>query len=341
MKKLAKYILIILGLIAAEYSPAQVASVSMSVDKDTIVVGDTLSLTLKVHNNLPGKLKVVFPFFKDTITSNVHVLTQDSVPDTLSSGKKLVLATKYVISAYDSGNVTIPPLPVIFNVDTVTDTIFTGTASFFVKLYPTDTLKVPLKDVKKPLNTPLTLKEFLDTYGLYLLIGLLLAIIIYVVVRYFTRRKQGKAFIDIKKPLDPPHVVAFRRLEALREKKLWQKEMIKEYYIELTDILREYMDRRFGMSTMESTSSEIIDSLKERKEVSDELIKDMEKLFGIADLAKFAKYKPLPDENDFAWKKAYEFVEKTKPVEKSEADGEKEENNGNEQKNDNDNVSND
>ncbi len=339
MKKLAKYILIILGLIAAEYSPAQVASVSMSVDKDTIVVGDTLSLTLKVHNNLPGKLKVVFPFFKDTITSNIHVLAQDSVPDTVSSGKKLVLAQKYVISAYDSGNVTVPPLPVIFNIDTVTDTIFTGTASFFVKLFPTDTLKVPLKDVKKPLNTPLTLKEFLDTYGLYLLIGLLLAIIIYVLVRYFTRRKQGKAFIDIKKPLDPPHIVAFRRLEALREKKLWQKEMVKEYYIELTDILREYMDRRFGMSTMESTSSEIIDSLRERKEVSEDLIRDMEKVFGIADLAKFAKYKPLPDENDFAWKKAYEFVEKTKSVEKAESNGEEE--NGNESKNDNDNVSND
>lgn len=331
--------MIILGLIAAEYSPAQVASVSMSVDKDTIVVGDTLSLTLKVHNNLPGKLKVVFPFFKDTITSNIHVLAQDSVPDTVSSGKKLVLAQKYVISAYDSGNVTVPPLPVIFNIDTVTDTIFTGTASFFVKLFPTDTLKVPLKDVKKPLNTPLTLKEFLDTYGLYLLIGLLLAIIIYVLVRYFTRRKQGKAFIDIKKPLDPPHIVAFRRLEALREKKLWQKEMVKEYYIELTDILREYMDRRFGMSTMESTSSEIIDSLRERKEVSEDLIRDMEKVFGIADLAKFAKYKPLPDENDFAWKKAYEFVEKTKSVEKAESNGEEE--NGNESKNDNDNVSND
>jgi hypothetical protein len=341
MNKLVKYILIVWGLLIAGQTFGQIASVSMSINKDTIFVGDTLNLTLKVHNNLPGKLKINFPFFKDTITSNIHVLVQDSVPDTLNSNKKLILSSKYVISSYDSGNVIIPPLPIILHIDTITDTIFTSPASFFVKLYPTDTLKVPLKDVKKPINTPLTLKEFLDTYGMYLLIGLLLIIIVYVLIRYFSRRKQGKSFIDIKKPQEPAHIVAIRKLNALREKKLWQKDLIKEYYSELTDILREYLDNRFGMNTMESTSSEIIESLKPIKEIDDAIIKDMEQLFGIADLAKFAKYKPLPDENDFALKKAFEFVEKTKPVERSETTEENKEESNNNAKKVEDNASND
>jgi len=325
MKRLREILLILLLQVVFLNSYGQVASVSTVINKDTVFVGDTLNLTVKVIDNVPGKLKIIFPFFKDTITSNIHILQQDTLPDTLTSqSNKLVLSKTYVISSYDSGMVVVPPLPVIFKLDTVQDTIFTQIQAYFVKLYPTDTLKVPLKDVKKPINTPLTFSEFIHEYGTYIIIALLIIILAYLVIRYFVRKKQGKAFLEIKKSEELPYDRAIRKLNRLKDRKLWQKGMAKAYYAELTEILREYMDGRFGMNTMESTSSEIIDDLKSHNDVPEEIIPDLEKLFMVADLAKFAKYNPLPDENDFAMKKAVEFVEITKPAEKE--NDEKEEN---------------
>ncbi len=323
MKKIKHIaVLVILTIATVATTNAQIATVSATLNKDTITIGDTLTLSLKLKNFMPGKLAIGFPVFNDTITSSVHVIQEDSIPDTLSAGKDYVLLKKsYTISAYDSGNVVIPPIPFVFKLDTVVDTIFTAPQFLFVKLVPVDTTKVPLKDIKKPVNTPLTFKEFIDRFGIYILAGILLLLIAFILLRYFRRRKEGKAFIEFKKPEEPAHVVALKRLENLRERKLWQQDKVKQYYIELTDILREYMEKQLGISAMESTSSEIIEALKELKTIDENLIKNMQRVFEIADLAKFAKFKPLPDENDFAWKKAYEFVKETMPKEEPEKNG--------------------
>ncbi len=323
MKKIKHIgVLVTWALLGVFTTNAQVATVSAALNKDTITIGDTLTLTLKLKNFMPGKLTAGFPVFNDTITSSIHILHEDSIPDTLSVGKDYVLLKKsYTISAYDSGRVVIPPIPFVFQLDTVEDTIFTTSQFLFVKLVPVDTTQVPLKDIKKPINTPLTFKEFIDRFGIYMLAGLLLLLIVFILFRYFRRKKEGKAFIEFKKPEDPAHVVALRNLEKLREKKLWQQDKVKQYYIELTDILREYMEKQLGISAMESTSSEIIEALKELENMDAQLINNMQKVFEIADLAKFAKFKPLPDENDFAWKKAYEFVTETMPKEEPEHNG--------------------
>ncbi len=320
MKRIIFYIATFIIILSGSYNitKGQIANISASLNKDTVWIGDTLRLTLKVKGIDTHKVNVMFPTFQDTITSSIHIISQDSTIDTISMpNHSVALKKQYIIAAYDSGNVIIPPLPFIFKIDTVQDTVYSSVNTLFVKLIPTDTLKVPLKDVKKPINTPFTFQEFIDLYGIYTLLALLIIILIYIAYRYYSRKKEGKSFIEIHKPTDPPHIVAMRELEALRNKKLWQQNRIKQYYIELTDILRKYMDNRFDLSTMESTSSEIINALKTIN-LDNSLIEEMRQVFNLADLAKFAKYKPVPEENDYVLKKAIDFVEATKPVEKQE-----------------------
>ena len=108
-----------------------------------------------------------------------------------------------------------------------------------------------------------------------------------------------------------------RELEALKEKKLWQSDQIKQYYSELTDILRTYLENRYRISAMEQTTYEIISLMKQQNLTEQEQLNLLSYVLEYGDFAKFAKYKPLPDENDKSMKNAFSFVEQTKLLEKS------------------------
>jgi len=156
--------------------------------------------------------------------------------------------------------------------------------------------------------------------------GLLAILIIATAIYLYYRIKNKKPIIPIpEKPQDPPYVIALRELNLLKDKKLWQKQQYKQYYSELTDILRIYLEKQFQIPAMESLSYEIIQYLKE-KMFNEDLIKNMQALLTTADFVKFAKATPLPDENDWHWKNAIAFVEQTKPInlEEKETKGDKE-----------------
>lgn len=128
-----------------------------------------------------------------------------------------------------------------------------------------------------------------------------------------------------KKP-EPPYDVAIAKLEQLREEQLCEQGLQKEYYTRLTDILREYLDRRFNINAMEMTSTQIRQALNNSKDeiMSKQLV---EQVLEIADFVKFAKAQPLGADNIRAFEAARGFVEDTKPVElDDEKEGEKDKN---------------
>ena len=102
----------------------------------------------------------------------------------------------------------------------------------------------------------------------------------------------------------------------LKEKKLWQNDQIKQYYSGLTDILRTYLENRYRISALEQTTYEIVSTLKQQNLTEQKALNLLSFVLEYGDLAKFAKYKPLPDENDKSMKNAYAFIEKTKLIEK-------------------------
>ncbi len=107
--------------------------------------------------------------------------------------------------------------------------------------------------------------------------------------------------------------------EKLKEEKLWQKGELKKYYTRLTEILRQYLENRYRVYSLELTTTETLYELVKigfRKDASYNQLKSI--LTG-ADLVKFAKYIPEPSENDLRFQQSWDFVLATK-VEDNEAD---------------------
>ena len=146
----------------------------------------------------------------------------------------------------------------------------------------------------------------------FLLGAILLTIIVIFAVKYFSGRKSEETGAIPEKPKEPAHIIAFRELDQLKQKKLWQDGKVKLYYSELTRIIREYIERRFDISAMEETSEEILAEFKNQKLDKSLYFELLRQLLVKADLVKFAKDEPLPDENESYFKHAYSFVEHSK-----------------------------
>jgi hypothetical protein len=151
----------------------------------------------------------------------------------------------------------------------------------------------------------------------------LLAVLIlgFAAIYYFLYYKKGKPVFQVKEKVkEPAHIIAFRELERIRKEKLWLKNQIKEYYTQLTDTFRKYLENRFELPAMEKTSAEILDDLNETKYLEDDLVIKLREVLQRADFVKFAKSMPLPDENEKSLKLIWDIVERSKFVETSESD---------------------
>jgi hypothetical protein len=176
----------------------------------------------------------------------------------------------------------------------------------------------PARDIKPPMGIPYTLLEILLFAGVLLL----LAAAGYLLYRYLKRRGTEALPEERVSALRPAHVLAMEQLAILREKKLWQQGRIKEYYSELTEILRRYFEDRYGLMALEETTDEILLGLRGldlRTAVSGEV----EEVLRRADLVKFAKHKPVMAEHEQTLTRAYSIVEKTRTTAPTPADQER------------------
>jgi hypothetical protein len=172
-----------------------------------------------------------------------------------------------------------------------------------------DTTK-PIKDIKPQLSAPF------DWKGMFVYLLIFAAIVLAGVVIYYLlkRRKPKTSTREEYDPKIPPHIIAIEALKRLDGEKLWQKGQVKLYQTRLTEILRTYIERRFGILALEMISREIVDAIS-KLNIPNDIIEKMKYTLDTADLVKFAKYEPLPDENSLGMKNAIEFVNATIPIE--------------------------
>jgi len=111
----------------------------------------------------------------------------------------------------------------------------------------------------------------------------------------------------------PAHIIALQELDKLKGDQLWQHDKVKEYYTRMTDVLRVYIEDRFKVPAMEQTTFEILSDFKANKSLIDaESYNGLKDILELADLVKFAKLTPLPDDNHQSLNSAYLFVQYTK-----------------------------
>lgn len=226
----------------------------------------------------------------------------------LGSGR-IQLNLDVPVQSFDSGYYKLPGLLYVCG----RDTVFAN--SLTLKVNPVqgvtaDSQISPFTDVLDPDNKSVfdVLPDWIvDWWWVYVLI-ILLCVGGYL---WHKNRKPQDVVVVIKpKSIPKPWDEALRQLESLKQLKLWESGRDKEYFTKLTDLLRKYLDRRFGINAMEMTSRQIMDTLRDMPQVKDKR-EFVRQILDIADFVKFAKVRPLPDDNTQAFENAVSFVKNT------------------------------
>ena len=279
-------------------------------ERDSVLIADQVLYGFDLKGVESGTM-FAFPQVKDTLMEGVEIVGSWQL-DTLkvTKGKKgaadqLDLQGGIVITSFDEGQYALPPLTLERrSKDGVVDTLVFDSQVLDVKTMPVDTATFKVHDIKGQIRYPVTFREVLPWVGLGLGIAGLIALAVWLIVRY-ARKRGGEA-----EKKEPAHIVALRKLDRYRGSKMWAPEKQKAFYSGITDTLREYMDARYNIGAMEMTTAEIMQSLK-KTDVSDELQGGLKDLFERADFVKFAKFTASDEDNAAALPLAVRFVTST------------------------------
>ena len=283
-------------------------SIKASVDSSQITMGYQTAIKLDIVDNAQATSQVIVD--KATFPAQVEIVDW-IYGDTTDLGNNLVeMKRALVVQSFVSGVYSIPPFLLVNGPDTVRSNPLT------LKVNPVDVSQ--MSDIN-PLAPPAEfaskwydwLPDWITDYWLWILLGML--VIAGAICGYLIMTKKVAVNILPQKKRLPPDQIAFNRLNALKDAQLWEKGQEKEYYTRLIDILRDYLQERFGINAMEMTSSQILKALSSNEETRLPH-KYMQKVVEIADYVKFAKVRPMPDDNVRSFQNAMQFVEETRPV---------------------------
>lgn len=312
MLKKTYYIFLISALLCVGNSFAQSTKpiIDAKMNPDSVAIGDQFNLEVTIDKDIVQIVE--FPQFNNQkLGEQIEILSESNVDTVSNEGRRVKLRKNYLLTIFDEGVYSLGKFPMLYVDKNIVDTIWSRDSIFLkVATFEIDTTKQTIFDIKPQMKTPL---KFGEISG-YLLWGILICGIIALIIIYIMRRIANKPLLSGKKEAAlPPHVVAITALEELRNQKIWQSNKHKLYYTRLTDIIRVYLEGRYGVSAMEMTSDEILDSLKEAG-LSAKSHSELKTLLKSADLVKFAKLTPDAEQNENAYLNAYYFVEESKPT---------------------------
>lgn len=319
MMNLLKYTGIILLLLIGVQSRAQTIKASASIDTAGIIIGDQVRMKLMVE--FPKEVKVTFPVPSDTLHESVEIVDRKSIDSIFNDAGNRIMQQEFTISSFDTGRHEIAPFEFALSYEGMQDTLRSNPLALHVFTIPKlDSLMNAFQgpiDIKPPYEAPITLKEVAPW-----ILGILIAAgLIFLIVWAIMRRKRNQPIFSLpQKPKEPAHIIALRKLDKVKEEKIWQQGRVKEYYSAVTDAVREYIENRFEINALEQTSDETIALFAYRKDLLDnKTLESLKKMLSNADLVKFAKLQPGPDENNLLLVDAYFFVNQTKQEVKKEA----------------------
>lgn len=257
--------------------------VTTSIDTVKNKIGAEFKLSIKTNVDTLSKVK--FPESK--FFGALEVLESYKI-DTVKKGDRYELIKKYGLTQFDSGKYTIPRIPVIINGKTV----YSDSLAIEISDVKVDTLKQKMYDIKDIA----AVKSPMGNWWIYVLVVIGLIGLGFLII-YLLKNRKPKAKAEVvvyKTPIEK----ATTLLQQLESKELWQKGAVKDYYSELTDIVRNYIEEEIKIPAMESTTSELIEGLrkaaKQKKlKLSNDTVENLEKVLQQADLVKFAKVTPL------------------------------------------------
>lgn len=168
-----------------------------------------------------------------------------------------------------------------------------------------DTVNIEVKDIADIIKVRYTFWEIFR----WILLGLAVVAVVVAIVYVIKRLKAHKPIIELHvEPPIPPDTRALNALEELRRKELWQAGKLKEYYTDLTDIVRNYLEEAWDIPSTDMTSDETLEAFAGSKAYSETNDTKLRQILKTADMVKFAKSEPLPNEHTQSMNYATEFV---------------------------------
>ena len=274
-------------------------SFKSQLDTNAILIGQQIKFSLKASNI---NSEIVWPNISDSIFDGIELISSSNI-DTSIDGNNISFFQEFIITAWDSGVYYIPSFSI--NEQLKSEGFLLNV--FSIQINENDTLK----DIKSQIEPRFNLLD----YWVLILTALIVLCLILVLKKYYKKDiKQSKA-IEIQ-PTIAPNVIALKSLEELEKDQLWQSGKIKKYHSKISEIIRSYIEARFKVIALELTTDEIIMNI--RNKTSADNIKELNKILARADLAKFAKSKPIDLENEESMLIAIKFVEQTTEIKDDE-----------------------
>ena len=301
-RKICSFILFLLPVLGLQ---AQVSAL-LEADSSHLYVGDPL--TLRLHVNHPPGTLVEEPVVELGEEGKQLEVLGASRWDTVARGNEILLQKELVVTAWDTGFFLLPAVQLPFSGPGGRDTARTDPFPLEVRSVQTDSVFVaPNKAI---VREPWHWKDALP--WLIGLGSLALAVLAgWLFVRW--RRLPAEPPPAAPERIRPPHEIALEKLTGLESRKLWQQGQIKEYHSELTYILREYLENRFGIQALEQTTREILQQLG-RLGLASDVQAQLRELLQTADLVKFAKAQPPAEFHPRVLQQVRELIEQTKPA---------------------------
>jgi hypothetical protein len=274
MKKQLRYIFLFISAIGFAQKPM----VKAEIDTTNIRIGEQFQLKISVAET------------KNVILSEIRLKGLEIIDSTGIDTLKNSLIRRYILTGFDSGAFYIPQQQIfVKNQAFLTDSLLINVAT--VRIDTAKVKKFPIKSIKQEPYT-------FDDFSIYIYLILAILTIIGFWVYWFVVRKRKSTIETPTYKAIPAYEEALLKLTALDEKLLWQNNKTKEYYSELTEIVRGYIERELNVPALEKTTDEVLEMVKafiksDTTETSKETISILKNLLRSADLVKFAKSKPL------------------------------------------------
>jgi hypothetical protein len=297
-----------LALLAGwQYPALSQVTVESKVDRSKILIGDVITYSVIITHAADVKLERPSP----GKNLGQFEIRDYKVQEPTKVGDQIVSRTDYQISTFDIGDYDIPSLQVFYR--TKQDTTLHELKTEVIKIHVTSlnpNEKGDIRDIKPPMTPPRPWARIIaaiaGVVALLALTGL--------GYWYWRRRRLGQSIIPTReKTPRPPHEIALEALATLHVSDLLATGQIKTFYIQLSEILRQYVEGRYFIDAMEMTTRQLTDRMASER-IDQDHIQHLQGLLDVSDLVKFAKFIPPETLQQRAVADAIAFVDKTKLV---------------------------
>lgn len=286
----------------------QTLSTVVSVDMDTTVIriGEQTRLHLTIAHAPDAVRSIQWPAVADTLNAHIEVVHDAGVDTLTAEGSLLQQVRTLTITAFDTGFWAIPPFRFAVDGNTM------ETAALLLEVRPTEldsTLALrPIQDIR---TLPFSYAYWFRQHWTWFAAGAALLVAVVALFLLLLRKRPPAATVP-STTLTPLHERILKALADVERERLWQNGDHKGFHSRVTELLRMYIEERYHVPALESTTDELLKELSVTA-LSTEHRTQLQNMLHLADLVKFAKTLPSPQENDTMMVSAQRFVRETAP----------------------------